>query len=285
MIIPEYFENSIHADLCTIITEFAKQYSVAPSRESLENLVLEYCHKRRYDRTDPEHVQQILRVGKALYLADLKDKQSIIDRAQGFAKQCAMRITLLESADLLNGDANLSDDDYDRILNRFNSIRNIGSGVGSLGSETFGIMPKLNHMLNNGSSYSLSRALKTPFRSFDLSRTSKGLGPGECFYVLGATGQGKSMIKNSMGLHAAMQLSPQKRWIAHATLELSEIDNHLRYAANILNLTQEEIVADQEKFTRRITGASLAARIPTRSSSHRRGHTPGVAEGGRTARA
>lgn len=261
MIVPDYFESSLHSDLCTIIAEFAKQYSKPPARDTLENLIVDYCKKRRYDRTAPEYQQQLLHVGKALYHADLSDKQNIIDRAKDFAQNRETRLALLEATDMISGNANLSDKDYEKIARRFSQVRSVGSGVGTLGSETFSTMPQLNHMLNNGSSYSLSKALKTPFHSFDASRTSKGLGPGECFYVLGATGQGKSMIKNNMALHAAMQLASQKRWVAHATLELSEIDNHIRYAANILNLTQEDIVADPKKFKKRVNEVTLAARI------------------------
>jgi hypothetical protein len=259
---PEYFENSIHADLCTIISDFAAKYNKkAPSRDSLETLVVDHCKKRRYDRTAPEYRDQLLRVARALYHADISDKQSVIDRALDFARVRELSICLLNATDMVSGGHDLTTEDYDKILKNFNKVRSVGSGVGTLGTETFGTLKELPKMLNNGSAYSVNKSIKTPFHSFDKSRTSKGLGPGECFYILGATGQGKSMIKNNMGLHAAIQLASQKKWVAHATLELSEMDNHIRYAANILDLTQEEIVSDQKKYAQRCSEVSLASRI------------------------
>lgn len=262
-IVPDYFENSTHATLCTIITDYAAKYQKAPSPEGLENLIVEHCRKNRYNRTDPEHAAQLTRLGRALYRTDISDKENVIDRVLDFARKRELQVAILAATDIFDvrGGGSLSNEDYEKIYAMVNRVRMVGEGTGTLGTNTLAIMPDLPRMLNNGSAYSLSKALKTPFHAFDKSRTSKGLGPCESLYILGATGQGKSIIKANIGLHAAVQLMRDKRWVAHATLELSEIDNHIRYTANILDLTQEEIVADPKKFKHRVAQVTMSAQI------------------------
>jgi energy-coupling factor transporter ATP-binding protein EcfA2 len=73
-----------------------------------------------------------------------------------------------------------------------------------------------------------------------------GLSPGELLVIVGSSGQGKSHITNNFGVVATDYA--QGQWIAHATLELSELDNHLRYGARILNISMDDIVLNTPEF-------------------------------------
>jgi replicative DNA helicase len=86
-----------------------------------------------------------------------------------------------------------------------------------------------------------------------------GIGPGECVVIVGSSGQGKSIIKNNLAYMASLQV--QNRWIAHVTLELSELDNHLRYAARILGVSQDDVVRNTEAFKAAITQLRQGRRI------------------------
>lgn len=135
----------------------------------------------------------------------------------------------------------------------------VGTGIGQLGVEVFSSISQLPSLIAQEGPYAMARKIRTCFPSLDASRYG-GIGPGECIVIAGSSGQGKSIIKNNLAYMASLQ-SEGMGWVAHATLELSELDNQLRYAARILGCSQEDIVRNTTLFQEKIRQLTIQRRI------------------------
>lgn len=237
--------------VCRLILEFFNRYHTQPSYDTFISWATDWC--TRYHVPDQTKMN-LLNLTYQIFTIDMSDGDAVRDTAVEFAKRQALKIAILQVTDLLD-----KHDDYEKAQHLVNRALMTGQGIGSHGTEVFSTIPMLPTLLSADSPYAIHRRIPTPFPSLNQARMG-GLGPGECMVIVGSSGQGKSIIKNNC-MAVATQNGGPNAWGAHATLELKEVDNHLRYAARVLNLDQSEIVHNTEDFRRKSLGLAQQNRI------------------------
>lgn len=248
---PEYFEYEIMAQLARLILQFYKQYAVQPSVDSFNAMLMDYCNKYNVNDRTREHMIEMTSI---IFTCNMDDADAVRDSAIEFAQRQSLKKAVLDIVDILdraNGYQQASDIVQKALM--------VGTGLGQLGVEVFSSIPQLPGMIAQDGPYSISRKIKTCFPSLDNSRYG-GIGPGECIVIAGSSGQGKSIIKNNLAYMASLQ-AEGAGWVAHATLELSELDNQLRYAARILGCAQEDIVRNTPLFQEKCRQLMIHRRI------------------------
>ena len=250
VVLPEYFEFELLAIMCRLIVSYHKTYSLSPTPEALSAVVVDYCTKYKVSSTVS---QSLMQISQAVFSVDLSDSLSIKDSVVNFAKRQQMKIGVAKIVHLLNNDSG-----YQQAAMIMQKALMVGEGLGSIGTETYASIPNLPQLLSTGA-YSTAGKLLTPFPLLNSTRYG-GLGPGEIMVIVGSSGQGKSIFKNNFGYWFSGQVN-DGRWVAHATLELSEVDNHVRYAAIILDVTQEDIIKNTDIYRDRMSKMSHAANI------------------------
>lgn len=235
---PEFFEYEPYIVVSKMILDFYRKYRVIPSYESMIAWVTDYCTRYHIpSSTSTNYVNLVA----AVFTCDMSDADAVKDTAIEFAKRQSLKRAVREITDLID-----KHNGYDSSLHLIQKALLVGQGVGSYGQEVYQTMPALPGMLSANSPYAASRKIATPFTSLNQARMG-GLGPGECMVLVGSSGQGKSIIKNNCGYAASVQAQGNE-WVAHATLELSELDNLLRYTARITQTDQEEIIANTDRY-------------------------------------
>lgn len=238
---PEYFELDDMRIVCRQVVDFYKRYAVVPTRDSFFAWIQDYeakCH------IPPRVVENLTGLVQAIFTTDMSDGDAVKDTAIEFAKRQALKSAVLNIVAKLER----FDDSYESAQNEIQNALMVGQGLGSLGTEVFGSIPRLPSLIAADSPYSAIRKIPTPFPSLNAAKQG-GLGPGEILVITGSSGQGKSHIKKEFGIYASM--SSPTQWVAHATLELSELDNHLRYGASILNMSMDDIVLNTPEFVQK----------------------------------
>lgn len=239
---PEFFEQEVMAQLCKLILQFYTQYAVIPTESSLSAMVVDYCNR---GHVHPKVQQQLEYLVAQICTMDLSDGDAIRDSAIEFAKRQSLKRAVIDIVDILD-----KHDGYEKASTLIQNALMVGQGIGSMGMEVYNSIPHLPGLLADNGPYATSRKIRTCFHSLDNARMG-GIGPGECMVIVGSSGQGKSIIKTNLAYMASMQV--QGQWIAHATLELSEVDNLLRYAARVLDINQEEIVKNTATYRESMT--------------------------------
>ena len=236
---PEYFEYQDMQTVAKQILDFHRRYGTVPTRETFTAWLQDY--NNRYH--PPEKIVQGLNnVIAAVYTCDMSDGDAVKDTAVNFAKRQALKSAIKNiTLDLQNFDTA-----YEKYQVEIQRALMVGQGLGSLGTEVFGGLPRLPQLLSaQNSQYSVGRKILTPFHRLNEAKRG-GLGPGELCLIVGSSGQGKSHIMVNFGKMAARQA--QGQWIGHVTLELSELDFHLRYGASILGMSMDDIVMNTPEF-------------------------------------
>lgn len=248
---PEFFEFDDMQIVARQILDFYKRYAVVPTRESFFAWIHDYevkCH------IPPAVVEKLSQLVAMIFSCDMSDGDAVRDTAIEFAKRQALKRAIMDIVAKLEK----FDDSYETAQVAVQNALLVGQGLGSLGTEVFGMIPRLPGLVAMDSPYSTARKIATPFAKLNAARMG-GIGPGELMIIAGSSGQGKSIIKNNCGVLATMQA--QGQWVAHATLELSELDNHLRYGARILNLPMDDIVTNSPDFVQACSRLSAESRI------------------------
>lgn len=256
---PGYFEYESMTFVCQRIVEFFVRYAVPPSYDSLVAYVSDWC--TRY-HVPSNLVQNHMALVATIYSCDMSDGDAVRDSAIEFAKRQALKSAVIQIAKALD-----QYDGYEKSADLVQRALMVGQGVGSFGTEVFGTIPRLPGLLAANSPYAIARKIATPFTSLNAARQG-GLGQGECILLIGSSGQGKSIIKSNFARVAIGQCPGQ--WIAHATLELQELDNHLRYGAMMLNIDQADIVQGTPEFQER------CLRLPTDQNIYVKWFPPGI---------
>lgn len=235
---PEFFEYEPYVVVCKLALDFYSKYRVVPTYDSLIAWATDYCS--RYHIPSKSSTMYLSLIA-SLFSCDMSDADAVKDTAIEFAKRQSLKRAVREITDIIDKNAG-----YDKSLNLIQRALLVGQGVGSHGQEVYQSMPGLPVMLSSNSPYAASRKIATPFTSLNQARMG-GLGPGECMILVGSSGQGKSIIKNNCGYAASVQAVGDE-WVAHATLELSELDNLLRYTARITQTDQEDIISNNPRY-------------------------------------
>jgi len=249
---PGYFEFDDMRIICRQILDFYRRYAVVPTCESFLAWVQDYEHQCH---VPPKVIENLTTLIGAIFTCDMSDGDAIRDSAVSFAKRQALKSAIMKMVDKLEQ----FDDSYESAVTDVTSALMVGNGLGSLGTEVYGTIPQLPGLIASANNpYSSARKIPTPFPGLNNARNG-GLGPGELLVLSGGSGAGKSHIANNFAVVATM--ASQGQWIAHATMELTEMDNHLRYAARILDLNMDDIVINSPEFINRCARMATDRRI------------------------
>lgn len=239
---PEFFEVESFTVVSRLILEFYKSYHVIPTYDSLIAWVSDFCSKYHVRVELRESYLQLI---VSIFHCDMSDGDAVRDSSVVFAKRQSLKSAVRDIVDLIDKHGG-----YDKSLDMIQKALLVGQGLGSHGSEVWNSMGTLSARLAENSPYSSARKIPTPFPGLNSVRAG-GLGPGECMVIVGSSGQGKSIIKNNCGVVASYAAQGDE-WVAHATLELSELDNLLRYASRLTGIDQDQIVLNSPDWQRRI---------------------------------
>ena len=248
---PEYFEFDDMKTVCRCVLDFFRRYAVTPTRDSFLAWVDDY---ERKSHLPPKVVASLVDLIHNIFACDMSDGDAVKDTAIEFAKRQALKSAVLSIVDGLER----FDDSYQQAQALIQNALLVGQGLGSLGTEVYGTIPRLPSLIAQDSPYSSIRKIPTPFQSLNQAKMG-GLSPGELMVIIGSSGQGKSHIQNNFAVIGTQYA--QGQWIAHATLELSELDNHLRYGARILNISMDDIVVNSPEFVAACTRMAVTNRI------------------------
>lgn len=235
---PEYFEFDDMKVICRAILDFFKRYAVTPTRDSFFAWIDDYERKAHIPQSV---VKSLVNAVQVIFSCDMSDGDAVKDTAIEFAKRQALKTAVLAIVENLEK----FDASYEQSHTLIQNALLVGQGLGSLGTEVYGTIPRLPVLIAQDSPYSSIRKIPTPFLSLNQAKMG-GLSPGEILVIIGSSGQGKSHIQNNFAVLGTQYA--QGQWIAHATLELSELDNHLRYGARILNVSMDDIVMNSPEF-------------------------------------
>lgn len=235
---PEYFEYDDMRTVCRQVIDFFRKYAVVPTRDTFVAWIQDY--EARY-HLPPRVVEGLTGLIAAIFTCDMSDGDAVRDTAIEFAKRQALKTAVLNIVSSLEK----FDQSYEKAQTEIQNALMVGQGLGSLGTEVYGTIPRLPQLVALDSPYAISRKIPTPFTGLNAARMG-GLGPGELIVIIGSSGQGKSIFKSNFAALATEYA--QGQWIAHATLELSEVDNHLRYGARILNMSMDDIIVNSPEF-------------------------------------
>ena len=236
---PLFFDYEYLASIVRITKEFTEKFSVVPTRESLQQSVVEYCTKFGIDTQNRDYI-----IGHIdfLYNLDLSDAPSVREKIVKFGKRQALRAATVQCAELV-----LKEGEYDKARNIIDRALRVGEDVNDLGMNFFTKVDQLPSLIAADSAYSVVKRVPTGFPTLD--KMSMG-GPGrrQVWVVLGMAGGGKTAWKINIGAAALKRGLP----VFHYTLgDLQEVDVGLRYAARLTGMTQEEVMAGETQYYER----------------------------------
>lgn len=238
---PTYFEYEHLVSIVRIVIDFAQKYSMIPTKESLQEEIVNYCNSYKIDAQTRE---KILSNIDDLFRIDISDAAAMRDKIISFGKKQAFRGAILECATIVN-----TDEDYERGRVIVDKALRVGENVNDVGTNFFADVETLPSLLAQDSVYSKIKRVRTMLPTLD--KLSQG-GPGrkQVWTVLGLPGGGKS----SLLLNIAVAGLKSSLCVAHYTLgDLQEEDVSLRYAARLTGLDQDNIIQGCTEYYERIT--------------------------------
>lgn len=245
LISPTYFDNYHLKNIVRKIYEYYGQYSKAPTKSSLRSMINDYVTK---ERLDPEIAYTYDAKIDSVYSVDLEDKEFLKDSVILYCKKkeyvsfidwCYKELSNY-TRNLSNKTAKEADEELlKNIDSRFLELMSKGFNK-DLGISFRETMTRIPDMVRAESSVVRT---KTGFPT--LNKVMGGGYRNSGLYVwVAPPGVGKTTILVSEGCDALRQ----GKSVVYYTFEMSEVEIMLRFAANLFNLTEEDM-RDSKKLS------------------------------------
>ena len=222
----KYFENPAYVTICKEMLDFYDKYGVAPTEESLNQLV--------ENREDSRLIKAVV---KKMVHADLSDSEFVQDEVVDFCTQQAMRIALFRSEEYLK------DKKYDKILPMIEKA--LLSGESNV-LDGF----KLSESMEIVKDYLSEKAqdiTKIPTLITGVDRIlGGGAKRGDINMFVAPTKKGKSIILNNISFGGAMQGYK----VAHVSVEMNNEANAVRSHMRLSGMTDDTMLGKQGKWLR-----------------------------------
>lgn len=255
VILPEYFDLDEEQAIVKELLKFYEKYSRTPCHDELLAIFATISDNR---------TKKILKEINALIerVFEIQDKVALDfarDKAIQFAKEAAMTIAIMESAD------ELEHGDSSKIMTRVQNAMLVGDDVADLGLDLVADAEKWIYEERN--------SVKVPTGIYHLDIAMEdGLGCGELGAILAGTNVGKTQTLVNIGFGAAGLLS--RKNVVHITCETPAIKVAKRYAArtSFKWLTKEDdpndyLLTFQAAAGKRIFGHVRIKEYPTKGAS------------------
>lgn len=219
-----YFEDRILIWYYQTMIGFYIQYGTAPSLLDLDNELLKACRQKKIKDMD---VKDYVYVRNRLSERVLSEEY-LIDEVVRFCRRQAGRKIYLETAPLME---TADEDDWDEILERLNSVRQIGLNHLDVGIRYFEDVSARTQRRFNGDDRVVAPTgiVGWDVNSGDVTRLDQliqgGCKAGQLGIWMGGTNMGKSIALPQMGKRSIVEGLN----VIHYTLELSEQDVADRY--------------------------------------------------------
>jgi len=209
-----YFENIMDVTMYLVIAKYFEEYKKSPTFDTLFELIREYEGAKFSEEKQEAYAVRI----DMMQDADISDKQYLEDRIQEFVRYQAMKIGILESAEMLQR----REHNYlQKVYATIDKASKISAGFEEMGLDYF---KTLEIRLTGVDHQYREVKIATLLRSLDVL-TNGGLGNGELGIVMASTSMGKSMVLTFFG-KSCIFLGKK---IVHYSLEMSDLKIAERY--------------------------------------------------------
>ena len=243
---PEFFGKIIHSDLCFLITNLKKEFSVLPTYPVLLQSCKEFLETQVQGKPDLTRYEK--EIGR-IYSSDLTGEEDYTSQLiTKFARQRAMELAILESAELVKAGK------AEEVESLVKEALRTGEGLEDLGVDFFSRLKDFEE------DPTLLEQERVATLNKELDRIiGGGLGDGELGVILAPTGVGKSMMLVNLTVAAfILGLS-----VVYYSLELSEKAIQRRLAARLSGIETKELSKDVEWLMKKlgISGRIFGGRI------------------------
>lgn len=236
---PRFFDYDYLSSIIRVAKHHVTKHREIPSKATLIESMRDFCTTYKID---PQDAQDIFDKIDQLYAIDLIDPLSVKERIIRFGQRQALKAALIESADIIDNDAN-----HEKCLELVQSALQVGQSTQDLGINAFGHFHELPGLMAQSGVY--DRAKKIPTLIPSLDKAIYG-GPGrkEVWMLMGLPGIGKSQWLLNMGAAALNQGFN----VVHITVgDLDELDVWARYSARLTHLPIDDVIKNSEEYQRR----------------------------------
>ena len=236
---PSFFDFDYLSTISRLVLDYGSKYHASPSKEVLESMVYDYSVKNGYSN---EYFEKLVNNLHDIYETDLSDSDGIKEQVRKFGRRQVLIQSIEDCIQSLKGD-----EDLDKAYGVLEKARHVGSLAEDEGLDFFELAPTLGAMLRSEDSPYTHR-IPTLIPALDKAMRG-GIGSGEVAYVIGGSGQGKSMVMTHLGYVASEH---ENQNVYHFTLELSKTDVALRYAARFSGISMDNILTHEAEFVNRM---------------------------------
>ena len=236
---PKYFDFDYLSSIVRVCTGLVEKHNELPSSAVLIEEMKDFCTKYKIGRDEQ---REIIDKIEELYGLPVRDTEAIKNRVIRFGKRQALKLAVLEVADLVDKDS-----EFDRAIEIVGGALAVGENANKLGMQLFGNFSKLPKIANESSTYGKKVKIPTNLKTLD-NCVWGGPGCGEVWVLMGLPGSGKSQTLVNFGAAAINRGFP----VAHVTIgDLDEVDVSIRYAARLSGYSMSEVITETDRYMRR----------------------------------
>jgi len=237
MVKSAYFDEDRYRVICTLLSDFYKEYKSNPSREVLKIMISEYGKKFSYSTKD---IQEFLNTVDEIYGLDTSDYKYIKDKVVDFCQLAHYRSMWIEGYRLIH-------ENPPDLKERLQKLMKESEYVGythKKGVLLKDVLMDLPGLFGKDGTNLKNRPVPTGFPTIDRALSTGGLTPGDLALVIGHSNAGKSQFCVNIGYYAALQ----GIHVDHITLELDIEELSKRYSSRILGIPLNDVAKDPERY-------------------------------------